>query len=413
MRTVTLGEVMDFQNGRAFKSTEWREAGLPIIRIQNLNNRNSSYNYFDGTFDERILIEEGDLLFSWSGTVGTSFGPHIWAGPRSLLNQHIFKVGLNPSIEKKYAFYALLSITTRIEDNVNGSVGLTHITKAKLINFEIPLPPLNKQQEIVKILDSAFSEIEYVEEKLNQSFEKSNELLQSLFSEAFHVPKNDSQSATGTAQCEVFPNNHLKPVRLKDLCNTISGLWMGKKAPFEKAIVIRNTNFTKDCKLDLSDVAVLDVESRQLQTRRLLPGDLIVEKSGGGPKQAVGRVVLFDEKDGVFSLSNFTSALRINNPEVVLPQYLQHFLYFQYASGVTEAMQSHSTGIRNLNIHQFLDICVPLPSIEIQKNVIARLDSAFNEIKLMHRNVDLKREQSYELRQSILSSLFSYESKMA
>ena len=139
MRTVTLGEVMDFQNGRAFKSTEWREAGLPIIRIQNLNNRNSYYNYFDGTFDERILIVEGDLLFSWSGTVGTSFGPHIWAGPRSLLNQHIFKVGLNPSIEKKYAFYALLSITTRIEDNVNGSVGLTHITKAKLINFEIPL----------------------------------------------------------------------------------------------------------------------------------------------------------------------------------------------------------------------------------------------------------------------------------
>jgi type I restriction enzyme S subunit len=413
MRTVTLGEVMDFQNGRAFKSTEWREVGLPIIRIQNLNNRNSSYNYFDGTFDERILIVEGDLLFSWSGTVGTSFGPHIWAGPRSLLNQHIFKVGLNPSIEKKYAFYALLSITTRIEDNVNGSVGLTHITKAKLINFEIPLPPLNKQQEIVKILDSAFSEIEYVGEKLNQSFEKSHELLQSLFNEAFHVPKNVSQSATGTAQSEVFAKNHLKLVRLKDLCNTISGLWTGKKAPFEKAIVIRNTNFTKDCKLDLSDVAVLDVESRQLQTRRLLPGDLIVEKSGGGPKQAVGRVVLFDETDGVFSLSNFTSALRINNPEVVLPQYLQHFLYFQYASGVTEAMQSHSTGIRNLNIHQFLDICVPLPSIEIQKNVIARLDSAFNEIKLMHRNIDLKREQSYELRQSILSSLFSYESKAA
>ena len=413
MRTVTLGEVMDFQNGRAFKSTEWREAGLPIIRIQNLNNRNSSYNCFDGIFDERILIVEGDLLFSWSGTVGTSFGPHIWAGPRSLLNQHIFKVGLNPSIEKKYAFYALLSITTRIEDNVNGSVGLTHITKAKLNNFEIPLPPLNKQQEIVKILDSVFSEIEYVGEKLNQSFEKSHELLQSLFNEAFHVPKNDSQSATDTAQSEVFPKNHLKLVRLKDLCNTISGLWTGKKAPFEKAIVIRNTNFTKDCKLDLSDVAVLDVESRQLQTRRLLPGDLIVEKSGGGPKQAVGRVVLFDETDGVFSLSNFTSALRINNPEVVLPQYLQHFLYFQYASGVTEAMQSHSTGIRNLNIHQFLDICVPLPSIEIQKNVIARLDSAFNEIKLMHRNIDLKREQSYELRQSILSSLFSYESKAA
>ena len=149
---------------------------------------------------------------------------------------------------------------------------------------------------------------------------------------------------------------NVQMVRLGDLCETISGLWTGKKPPFEKATVIRNTNFTKDCKLDLSNVAVLDVESKQLQTRRLIPGDLILEKSGGGPKQAVGRVVLFNEATGTYSLSNFTSALRLRDSSNALSMYLQHYLYFQYLSGATEPMQTNSTGIRNLNIHQFLDI---------------------------------------------------------
>jgi type I restriction enzyme S subunit len=176
-----------------------------------------------------------------------------------------------------------------------------------------------------------------------------------------------------------------KLVRVGDLCNSISGLWTGKKPPFEKATVIRNTNFTRDCKLDLSNVAVLDVESKQLQTRKLIPGDLIVEKSGGGPKQAVGRVVYFNEPNGTYSLSNFTSALRLKDPSTTSPVYLQHFLYYQYVSGVTESMQSHSTGIRNLNIHQFLDIKVPLPSLEKQAEIVEKLDTAFAEIDLSYQ----------------------------
>jgi type I restriction enzyme S subunit len=184
MKTSTLGEVMDFQNGRAFKTSEWRSSGIPIIRIQNLNNFNSSYNYFDGIYDDRILINEGDLLFSWSGTVGTSFGPHIWKGSDALLNQHIYKVTVKPNIEKKYAYYALQSITSLIEDSVNGSVGLTHITKAKLINFEIPLPSLNQQKEMVEKLDSTFAEIAFLKDQIAVRRSFATSLRQSLLSSA-------------------------------------------------------------------------------------------------------------------------------------------------------------------------------------------------------------------------------------
>src|SRR5690606_29955598 len=93
---------------------------------------------------------------------------------------------------------------------------------------------------------------------------------------------------------------------------TLNGLWKGKKEPVTRAVVIRNTNFTNDGHLELNNVAVLDVETKQLATRTLQRHDIIIERSGGGPKQAVGRVCLFEaEGELPFSFSNFTSVIRI------------------------------------------------------------------------------------------------------
>ena len=59
---------------------------------------------------------------------------------------------------------------------------------------------------------------------------------------------------------------------------------------------------------DYSDIAYLDVEAKKFEKRRLQYGDVILEKSGGGPKQPVGRVALFDKEEGNFSFSNFITS---------------------------------------------------------------------------------------------------------
>lgn len=101
---------------------------------------------------------------------------------------------------------------------------------------------------------------------------------------------------------------------LDDVCHFSNGLWKGDKPPFVTVGVIRNTNFTKEGTLDDSDIAFIEVEAKKFEKRRLQFGDIILEKSGGGPKQPVGRVVLFDKQDGEFSFSNFTAALRVRDP---------------------------------------------------------------------------------------------------
>ena len=175
---------------------------------------------------------------------------------------------------------------------------------------------------------------------------------------------------------------------LAELCSVLSGLWKGKTKPFQTATVIRNTNFTKDCRLDLEDVAVLEVEVRQLVKRRLLPGDLVLEKSGGGPKQPVGRVVYFDQADGVYSFSNFTSVLRVKDSAVISPGYLQRYLYWQYVAGITEKMQRRSTGIRNLDMAAYMAIPVRYPSLPEQRRIVAILDEAFEGIAAAKANAE-------------------------
>lgn len=89
---VRVGDVLKLINGRAFKPSEWAEEGLPIVRIQNLNKPDAPFNYYEGDLPGKFLLTDGDLLFAWSGTPGTSFGAHIWRGGPAWLNQHIFKV---------------------------------------------------------------------------------------------------------------------------------------------------------------------------------------------------------------------------------------------------------------------------------------------------------------------------------
>ena len=161
-----LGEVCNFINGRAFKPHDWKRAdsgGLPIVRIQNLNMPSSEFNYYTGEVKDRHIINHEQLLFSWSGSRGTSFGAHIWSGGQAILNQHIFKVEFDQAqAMKMYLFYALNKAVVEVEQNLHGGVGLVHITKGNLERIQIPLPPLDIQKEIVaeiegyqKVIDGA------------------------------------------------------------------------------------------------------------------------------------------------------------------------------------------------------------------------------------------------------------------
>ena len=205
--------------------------------------------------------------------------------------------------------------------------------------------------------------------------------------------------------------NNWQTKKLEEVCEFYNGLWKGKKPPYIEVGVIRNTNFTKDGKLDDSDIVLLDVEKKQYEKRSLRYGDIILEKSGGGPKQPVGRVVIFDKKEGEFSFSNFTSVIRVKEQNTLDFNFLHKFLFFSYISGITEGMQSHSTGIRNLDFDAYKRIFIPCPSSSEQKWIVKVLDEVFEKVAKAKENAEKNLKNSRELFESYLQSVFANPGK--
>ena len=186
-----------------------------------------------------------------------------------------------------------------------------------------------------------------------------------------------------------------------------NGIWKGKKAPFKECAVVRNTNFTSDGYLDLTDVAVLPIEQRHLSKKSLKWGDIIIERSGGGPEQPVGRVVFFDLNDGIYCFSNFTSRLRVIDKSTICPTYLFLYLLYFHDSGQTRKLQKRTTGIRNLIFGDYKESRIPLPPLP-EQHAIAHVLQTIQEAKFTRqREIAIEQERKAVL----MDYLFSHGMK--
>lgn len=161
-----LGEVCEFQNGFAFKSSLFKDTGLPIIRITNIDGRNvdlADAKYFDLKDYKNItlsnyLIEKDDVLIAMSGATTGKVGIYNYNKP-GYLNQRVGKFIPNDSIlNNRFLYHYLLSKTDFLYVLAGGGAQ-PNLSSTKLkAQFQIPIPPLEIQQKIVEILDK-FTEL--------------------------------------------------------------------------------------------------------------------------------------------------------------------------------------------------------------------------------------------------------------
>jgi type I restriction enzyme S subunit len=199
-------------------------------------------------------------------------------------------------------------------------------------------------------------------------------------------------------------------VKLKNIFSKINGLWTGKKEPFVEVKVYTMTNFTKDSFLNKAKEPREVVASlSQFEKRKLQKGDILVEKSGGGPNQPVGRAVLFDiDNDENNTFSNFTTRLRINEnfTDKVSPNFIHHFLRLKYIDGETEKFQKNSTNIRNLQLDEYLEQSFSFPPLPEQQRIVSILDKAFAAIDKAKANSKRCLSLSKDLFESYLQGVF-------
>lgn len=177
MEQKRLGDIATYINGFSFKPEDRSTVGLPIIRIQDLTGNTYDLGFYDGSYPKRIEINDGDVLISWSASLGI----YVWNRGKALLNQHIFKVAFDKcDVNREFFVYAVRHKLKEMESKTHGAT-MKHIVKKDFDNTLIPFPTLNEQGKIAKLLDT----VDTIISARQQQLQKLDELVKARFVEMF------------------------------------------------------------------------------------------------------------------------------------------------------------------------------------------------------------------------------------
>lgn len=144
-----LKDVSTLLNGRAYKQQELLDKGkYKVLRVGNFFT-NSTFYYSDLELDDDKYSEYGDLLFAWSA----SFGAFIWNGDKVIYHYHIWKVLFDKDcLDIQYYRYLLNTMTSFFMNDVHG-IGMVHLTKSGMEQYNLPIPPLPLQHSFAQKIE--------------------------------------------------------------------------------------------------------------------------------------------------------------------------------------------------------------------------------------------------------------------
>ena len=171
-----LDDVVRVINGRAYKKHEMLSSGTPLLRVGNLFTSNDWY-YSDLELEDDKYIDSGDLIYAWSA----SFGPFIWDGGRAIYHYHIWKLDLfdEAAIDKRFLYLYLKAVTEEIKSSGSG-IAMIHMTKSKMEELIVPVPPLKEQHRIVQKVDELMALCDRLEQQTNDQLEAHETLVDTL-----------------------------------------------------------------------------------------------------------------------------------------------------------------------------------------------------------------------------------------
>jgi type I restriction enzyme, S subunit len=394
-KKMKLGEVANYINGKAFKPSEWSDTGLPIIRIQNLNRINSTYNYCNFEVDKKFFVNDGDLLFAWSGTPDTSFGAHIWKGEKAVLNQHIFRIEINEDkIDKKFYLHALNNKVKEFVSKAHGTAGLAHITKKKFEEAEIIVPPIPQQKQIVSKIEELLSELDKGIEELKTAQQQLKVYRQAVLKWAFE----------GRLTNEVVKDSELPKgwtnATIGDVCTGVEYGSASKSKATGKIPVLRMGNIQNGI-FDWEDLVYTDDEE-EINKYSLRKNDVLFNRTNSA--ELVGKTAIYKgERPAIFA----GYLIRINRiEEQIDANYLTYYLNSKEAKRYGNSVRSFGVNQSNINGTKLKTYPLPLPPLGEQQKIVQEIESRLSVCDKIEETINDSLKQADALRQSILKKAF-------
>lgn len=401
-RWCRIKDLFALVNGKAFKPSDWGTTGIPIVRIQNLNDPAAPYNYFSGDIEDKYVLHGGELLFSWSGTPGTSFGSYIWHGNKAVLNQHIFIVSPQIELDVQYAMYALNAELTVFIEKAHGGAGLKHITKKEFESCGLPIPPLAEQKRIVAKIEellplverytAAYEKLEQFNAKFPEDMKKSilqyaiqgklveqrpeegtgEELYQQIQTEKQQLIQEKKikkeKPLPEIAEDEVpfdIPERW-KWVRLQNIATALGdGIHGTPQYTINGGYYFINGNNLAEGKIEIKpDTKQVDASEYEKHKKPLDANTILISING-----TIGNYAFYEEEPIILGKSACYFSLLNGVCKEYICIFLKSKVFFDYAR--QEATQ---TTIKNVSLKSMRMLPVPLPPLAEQKRIVAKIE---------------------------------------
>jgi len=317
----------------------------------------------------------GTVAFSRTASVGFS----CILGVDMATSQDFVTWTCGPKLDPRYLLWVLRGERNDILRRTQGSTHKT-IYMPDIEQLTIPLPPLDEQRRIVEYLHRETARIDELSGMKRRLAEMVSQRLWDWVAAAFQG------TPTRLQRCFLPP---------------VGGSWGSDAGTAEvDCACIRAADFDFTKLEPLSNSPTRSYSARELRSRLLAPGDLVIEKSGGGERQPVGRSIVWTGTDRAVP-TNFAARLR------PAPGHDGDYLAFAVASayklGRTKKWINQTTGIQNLDLGGFLTEVVLVPSYDEQRELAAAFRSAMdhNRVTLDKLKEQLRLLQAH--RQSLIA----------
>lgn len=374
--------------------------------------------------EDKYILNENDILIARSGnTVGKAYihksTPYDCFFAGYLIRFIVDKKKALP--EYIFTFTQLNTYKDWVKA-VQRPSGQPNINSEEYQSLEIPLPDIDKQHQIVDIINSAYLQKQQKESEAKQLLDSIapyllNELGIILPNENYGLEKrifyisssecvdkriDPKKYSPKTKDLYLAIENSLYPKYslVSFIVDSCSGDWGSDgevdivPSGWTKCVVLRGTEIDNMYNLSICQEKV---KKRLIQTDKFkkiqpLLNDIIIEKSGGSDDQPVGRVAIVDLENFnniPLSFSNFLMKIRVKGIDA---NYLYYYLKTIYNIGGTDSMQSQTNGIRNLIIKEYLEQKVVVPSLEKQQEI----SNHIAEMRLMAKRLQEEGESILE-----------------
>jgi type I restriction enzyme S subunit len=336
---------------------------------------------------KRSQLKKGDILFSIAGALGRTAIVSDDILPANT-NQALAIIRLKEetSFTKEYILNTLTSgYTLEQVEKFKGGAAQQNLSLGQIKSFQIPIPPLPQQKQIVATLDKAFAAIDTAKANAEQNLQNAKELFKSYLQNVFDPSTRSGQEG------DDWEEKTLGDLGKPSMCKRIlkEQTTSDGDIPFYKI-----GTFGKTPNAYITKELYEEYKNKYSFPKK---GDILISASG-----TIGRRVVYDGEPGFFQDSNI---VWIDNDETkVLNQYLYSFYGFcdwQPSKGATISR------LYNANLKQ---IKITFPKLlEEQKKVIKKIDALSTETKKLEAIYTQKIADLEEMKKSILQKAFSGE----